>query len=53
MSMCRKCKKEVDKYTTFFGYCTECQKTVKIKDNKIKIKYEPIPSYGALMTIKD
>ena len=26
MSKCRRCDKEVDKHTTMFGYCKDCQK---------------------------
>ena len=24
MTLCRRCRKEVDKHTTMFGYCREC-----------------------------
>jgi len=31
MSKCRRCRKEVDKYATMFGYCPECIKELKEK----------------------
>jgi len=29
LTICRKCKKKVGKYTTMFGYCEECREEMK------------------------
>jgi len=31
LTICRKCKEEVDKYSTMFGYCPICRKIMKLE----------------------
>lgn len=37
MSICRNCKKEISKYQTMFGYCSEC--CTKLGDKSMTDSY--------------